>query len=62
MNIEVRIERHFRNGRRIYPVCANAKRFAEIAGTVTITDAAKKLIQELGVNIIVIPETLDVLA
>ena len=33
---------------KIYPICENAKRFARIAGTTTLTFATLKLIEELG--------------
>ena len=62
MVIEVRIEVNWKTGKRIYPMCANAKRFAEIAKTKTLTEAACKVIQEMGVTITVIPETLNVCA
>jgi hypothetical protein len=61
MNIDVRIDKNY--GKKVYyPVCEQAKRFAEIAGTVTITEYAMKVIKGLGVTITVIPETLNILA
>jgi hypothetical protein len=63
MNIDVRIERaSWGNGTRIYPLCDNAKKFAEIAGTVTLTERVCKVIKGLGVAITVIPEQLNICA
>lgn len=33
---------------KVYPICENAKRFARIAGTTTLTFGTLKLIEELG--------------
>jgi hypothetical protein len=62
MDIEVRVERNSYYGKRIYPMCDNAKRFAEIADTKTLTERVCKVIEGLGVTITVIPEKLNLCA
>jgi hypothetical protein len=36
-----------------YPVCGNARLFAEIAGTTTLTPRTLRSIKALGINIII---------
>ena len=56
-SVTVRIANNY--GKRvIYPVCNNAMRFADIAGTLTLTDHVLKLIQALGYTINVQQEAL----
>ena len=52
MTILVRITNNFGN-RAVYPVCANAKLLAELAGTKTFTDRAIDQIKALGYDIAV---------
>ena len=52
MTIIVRITNNFGN-RAVYPVCANAKLLAELAGTKTFTDRAIDQIKALGYDIAV---------
>ena len=40
------------NERVIYPVCENAKRFAEIAGSETLTLSTLALIEAIGIRLI----------
>ena len=44
----------------IYPICPQAKIFAELAGTKTLTRTAINLIKDLGfkVNVVALPSTL----
>ena len=37
---------------RLYPMCENAKRFAQIAGTQTLTYNTVRLVRQLGVSIV----------
>jgi hypothetical protein len=37
--------------RKVYPVCSDAKLFAEIAGTTTLTDNTLRRIRDLGFDI-----------
>lgn len=46
---------------QIYPVCANAKTFAVLAGTKTLTPQAIGAIKDLGVKVNVVPSTPAVL-
>jgi len=57
MYITVRIQHNYGN-RVVYPVCANALKFAEIAGTATLTDRAVVLIKSLGYDVSVQTEEL----
>lgn len=57
MSVQVRISNQYGN-RRIFPVNAQAKIFAEIAGQKTLSDNHIKLIKELGFDVEVIPEVL----
>lgn len=57
MTITVRIANNFGN-RAIYPVCEQAKRFADLIGTKTLTDRAIEQIKGLGVEIRVQQQTL----
>ena len=52
MNITVEI-RDVYGQSRIYPVCAGAKLFADIAGTTTILPRDIQRIQELGYEVVV---------
>lgn len=52
MNITVEIKNVYGNT-TIYPVCAKAKLFADIAGTKTLTFAAIHKIKFLGFEVIV---------
>lgn len=42
----------------VYPVCEDAKRLAELAGTRTLTDGALRIIQALGYGVDIKPQTL----
>ena len=57
MYITVRIQHNYGN-RVVYPVCANALKFAELAGTATLTDRAVALIKSLGYDVSVQTEEL----
>ena len=57
MNITVRIQHNYGN-RVVYPVCAKALTFAEIAGTTILTDRAVALIKSLGYEVSVQTEKL----
>ena len=52
MNITVEIREVYGQS-RIYPVCAGAKLFADIAGTTTILPRDIQRIQELGYEVVV---------
>lgn len=52
MNITVEIKNVYGNN-TIYPVCAKAKLFADIAGTKTLTFTAIHKIKALGFEVIV---------
>jgi hypothetical protein len=56
MKIQVTIENVY-GTRRVYPACANAKAFADIAGTSTLTPAVINKIKALGFTIEVIQPT-----
>ena len=56
-SVTVRIANNY--GKRvIYPVCTDAMRFAEIAGTLTLTDHVLTVIKALGYTINVQQEAL----
>jgi hypothetical protein len=55
MNIKVLIENVY-GTRRIYPACENAKAFADIAGTTTLTPAVIAHIKKLGYTVEVIQQ------
>lgn len=57
MNITVRIQHNYGN-RVVYPVCAKALTFAEIAGTTILTDRTVALIKSLGYEVSVQTEKL----
>ena len=38
---------------KLYPVCRNAKLFASLAGTKTITKRSLLIIEELGFNVVI---------
>ncbi len=50
MNIIVQVRNQYGND-RVYPVCAKAFRFADIAGTTTLSPAALKNIADLGYTV-----------
>jgi hypothetical protein len=57
MHIIVNIKNNY-GTRAIYPVCAKARNFAAIAGTVTLTDSAIRNIKLLGYTINVETQTI----
>jgi hypothetical protein len=45
--------------RLVYPVCANAQHFADIAGTKTLSTTVLKIVKSLGYDIELEGETLN---
>jgi hypothetical protein len=58
MKIQVTIETVY-GTRRIYPLCENAKHFAAIAGTSTLTIQAVDRIKKLGFAVEVVQPTVN---
>lgn len=54
MTIKVKLKNVYGNT-MVYPLCDNAKRFAAIANTQTLTNNTVKLIKDLGYSIQVEP-------
>jgi hypothetical protein len=52
MKITVRIKTVY-GTETIYPVCENAKRFTEIAGTKTITRRTVDIIRAMGIPVVI---------
>lgn len=50
MKIQIEVKNVYGNT-QVYPVCANAKHFAQIAGTKTLTHQTLILIEKLGYEI-----------
>ena len=53
--IKVRVK-HVYGVPSVYPVCSDAKIFAEIAGTKTLTTNALKLIDQLGYELLIMTQ------
>lgn len=44
----------------VYPACPDARRFADIAGSKTLTDRTLRLVQDLGYSIEVVHPTVTI--
>ena len=44
--------------RAVYPVCETARKIADLLGTKTFTDAARKQLEAIGFSFVVQPQTL----
>lgn len=53
-SIQIQIRNVYGN-ETIYPICSQAKLFARLAGTKTLTQSALLLIQELGYTVQTVP-------
>ena len=57
MHIKVSLRNVYGSG-LVYPVCDNAKEFASIAGTKTLSESAIESIRRLGYSVDIIPQTI----
>jgi hypothetical protein len=58
MTITIKFKDVYGN-RLVYPVCANAQHFADIAGTKTLSTTVLKIVKSLGYDIELEGETLN---